>query len=320
MALQGHNSALIGQSSTYPQARNTDLTEDWQSAVMRLEGAYAPNTLRSYRTDFSAFSSWCSERDLPAVPASVAMVAAFLEDYADRAHPSTLRRRLAGIRKVHKLMRHPDPTDDEDVRMALRRAKRARPCRPAQALGLTRKRRDALMAACSDDMIGLRNRTLVAVGYDTLCRRSELVALRVEDLEPRSRGGFSVLVRRAKNDPFAMGRTAWISSRSAEVLRHWLTAAGIAEGAIFRPVYRGVVIERYLHSYSVNRVLKGLAQKAGLPEGDTRQISGHSMRIGAAQDLMTDGRDILTIMRAGGWTSMNVVSRYVEKADLRLWD
>jgi integrase len=169
-------------------------------------------------------------------------------------------------------------------------------------------------------MWGLRNRALVAVGYDTLCRRSELVALRAEDLEPRPRGGFSVLVRRAKNDPFAMGRTAWISARTAEILRHWLKAGDIVQGAMFRPVYHGVVIERFLHAYSVNRILKRLAQKAGLPEEDTCQISGHSMRIGAAQDLMTDGRDILTIMRAGGWTSMNVVSRYVEKADLRLWD
>jgi integrase len=56
-------------------------------------------------------------------------------------------------------------------------------------------------------MWGLRNRALVAVGYDTICRRSELVALRVEDLDPRPRDGFSVLVRRAKNDPFAMGWT-----------------------------------------------------------------------------------------------------------------
>jgi integrase len=242
------------------------------------------------------------------------LVAAFHDDHSAVAHPSTLRRRIAGIRKVHKLMRHPD----EDVRIALRRAKRARPCRPAQALGLTRKRRDALMAACEDDMIGLRNRALVAVGYDTLCRRSELVALRVEDLEPSPRGGFSVLVRRAKNDPFAMGRTAWISGRTAEILRHWLTAGGIAQGAMFRPVYHGVVIDRFLHGYSVNRILKRLAHQAGLPQEDTCQISGHSMRIGAAQDLMTDGRDVLT--RAGGWTSMNVVSRYVEKADLRLWD
>jgi hypothetical protein len=35
---------------------------------------------------------------------------------------------------------------------------------------------------------------------------------------------------------------------------------------------------------------------------------------------MSDGRDLLTIMRAGGWKSTNVVSRYVEQADWLIWD
>jgi len=44
------------------------------------------------------------------------------------------------------------------------------------------------------------------------------------------------------------------------------------------------------------------------------------MRVGCAQDLNRNRFDLLTIMRAGGWRSMNVVARYVEKVDLRIWD
>ena len=73
-------------------------------------------------------------------------------------------------------------------------------------------------------------------------------------------------------------------------------------------------------SSGVVRILKDLSRNAGLPSEKALQISGHSLRVGAAQDLMSDGRDLLTIMRAGGWKSMNVVSRYVEKADWRIWD
>ncbi len=184
---------------------------DWQLVINRLEGAYAPATLRGYRNDFCVFADWCATRGIDPVPADAPLVAEFIEDHARNASPATVKRRLAGIRKVHALFLKPDPTDDEYVRIALRRILRAKPIRPAQALGLTQARRDALMAACSDDIIGLRNRAMIAVGYDTLCRRSELVALRADDLVPRPRGGFSVLVRRAKNDPFGMGRTAWIS-------------------------------------------------------------------------------------------------------------
>jgi hypothetical protein len=45
-------------------------------------------------------------------------------------------------------------------------------------------------------------------------------------------------------------------------------------------------------------------------------LSGHSMRVGAAQDLMADGLGILPIMQAGGWKSTNVLGRYVEHAEM----
>ena len=43
------------------------------------------------------------------------------------------------------------------------------------------------------------------------------------------------------------------------------------------------------------------------------------MRVGAAQDLMTAGKSLLQIMSAGGWTSVNVVGRYVGEADWNVW-
>ena len=79
---------------------------------------------------------------------------------------------LAGIRKVHRLMRLPNPAEDEEVLLAMRRALRTKPRRPKQAYGLTKKLRDKLIAACPNDLLGIRNRALIAVGYDTLCRRS----------------------------------------------------------------------------------------------------------------------------------------------------
>ena len=42
------------------------------------------------------------------------------------------------------------------------------------------------------------------------------------------------------------------------------------------------------------------------------------MRVGAAQDLMTDGVGLLPIMRAGGWKSTNIIGRYVEHTEIAL--
>lgn len=69
---------------------------------------------------------------------------------------------------------------------------------PRQALGITAERRDRLLAQCNDDLIGLHDRVLVSVGFDTLCRRGELVDLSVTDLIKREDGRYSVLIRRAR--------------------------------------------------------------------------------------------------------------------------
>ena len=201
---------------------------DWRQAIDRLEGAYAESTLRAYRADFACFSDWCLVTAQNALPASPDTVAAFIANDATKSSPATLRRRLAGIRKVHRLLRLENPVVDEDVAIAMRRALRTKPRRQKQALGLTRVLRDRLIAACPDTLRGKRDRALIAAGYDTLCRRAELVSLRRDDLSPLENGAKTILVRRAKNDPFGDGRYGFLTSPTAQLLFDWLEAAEIS--------------------------------------------------------------------------------------------
>ena len=290
----------------------------WRKAVDRLSGAYADSTLRAYRSDFFAFDEWCHATGHQALPASPETVAAFIAHDAIKSSPATLRRRLAGIRKVHRLLRLENPVDDEDVAIAMRRASRTKPRRQKQALGLTRSLRDQLIAACPDTPQGKRDRALIAVGYDTLCRRAELVSLRREDLSPLENGAMTILVRRAKNDPFGDGRYGFLTPPTAQLLVDWLDAAEIKDGFLFRRITGHWIGPDALHPYSVNRILKEAAKRAGLAPNVIADLSGHSMRVGAAQDLMADGLSILPIMQAGGWKSMNVIGRYVGRAEIGL--
>ncbi|MBN9079795.1 MAG: tyrosine-type recombinase/integrase [Rhizobiales bacterium] len=293
---------------------------DWIGALKRLEGAYAPSTLRGYATDFRLFASWCEQKGLTPLPAAPETIARYVDEHADLHAATTIKRRLAGIRKVHHLLRLPNPVIDEEVVIAVRRALRRKPGRPNQALGLNRDLRDRLIGACDDDLVGLRNRALIAVGYDTLCRRSELVLLRVEDLAVNPRGGMSILVRRAKNDPHGKGRLASLSTETGAILKAWLEAAEISEGPLFRPVWGPNVGVSGLAPYTVTRILKSAARSAEVDEVTVEGLSGHSMRVGAAQDLMVRGCGILQIMRAGGWKSTETVARYVENVELSLWE
>jgi Phage integrase family. len=113
--------------------------------------------------------------------------------------------------------------------------------------------------------------------------------------------------------------TALLSSRAGALLDAWIAAIGRNTGPLLRPVYRNRVRALHLEPLSVGRVLKKLSTRANLPTTGSSKVSGHSLRVGAAQQLVLNGRGILEIMRAGGWRSINVVARYVENVDLDIW-
>lgn len=292
---------------------------DWHHGLQKLEGAYSDHTLRGYLSDMTQFALWCEKQGLSALPATPETIVAYIDEEAARLRPSSLKRRLCGVARIHRLFRFEDPCCDDDVQLALRRARRKRPGRPQQALGVTAVLRDELVAACGDDLIGLRDEVILRVGFDTLCRRSELVGLRIEDLTVNVRGNFSILVRRAKNDQTGQGRTAPLSTETTVCVRKWLEATHIEKGPLLRPVYGKRVLSRYLDAVIVSRVLKTLTKRAQMPEETKKRVSGHSLRVGAAQQLTINGNGILQVMRAGGWRSVAVVARYVENVDLDLW-
>lgn len=63
----------------------------------------------------------------------------------------------------------------------------------------------------------------------------------------------------------------------------------------------------------VSRRIKRAAKNAGLGAG----FSGHSCRVGMAQDLSAAGFDLIQIMQAGRWKSPRIVARYVENLEIR---
>lgn len=258
---------------------------------------------------------WCDEQGYAAFPATPEHVSDFITHEAQRCSGSTLKRRLAAIGKLHRLMKLESPVNDEEVKLALRRALRSKYSRPNQALGLTAQIRDQLILSCENSLAGKRDRALISVGYDTLARRSELISIYVEDIS-FSENGTRILIKRAKNDPFGKGRVGHLRPRTTQYLKDWIDTANITQGPLFRGIKHGKINSINLHPYSVNRLLKKAANSAGLKEQEIQKLSGHSMRVGAAQDMMLTGMDILPIMAAGGWKTANVVARYIENADL----
>jgi integrase/recombinase XerD len=148
-----------------------EMDTDWRSEFKRLEGAYAPATMRSYRADVEAYETWCGTRGIPPFPATIDTVCQFLEDQGREKAPSTVQRRLYAIRKVHRLLRLPDPTQDEEINLTLRRVKRMKRMRPRQARGMTRAFLDRFVDCQPNTPWGLRNKAMLMLGYELLAHR-----------------------------------------------------------------------------------------------------------------------------------------------------
>lgn len=288
----------------------------WEIKLSQLQGAYADGTIRAYRADIQCFVRWCEAKNRNPFPATPKLIAKFIAEETDRCASSTIRRRLAAISKMHRLMRLENPVEEESVKLALRRAFRGKLGRPRQALGLTKKIRDQLIESCSSNSFtDIRDKSLIATGYDALTRRSELSSIHVEDIN-FTKFGAKLLIKRSKNDQYGNGRVAYLSSKTSKFIQIWIRIAEITKGPLFRSIINNRVSANSLHPHSINRIIKNRASKAGLSPVQIRNLSGHSMRIGAAQDMMIAGLDILPIMTAGGWKTTNVVARYIENADL----
>jgi integrase len=132
----------------------------------------------------------------------------------------------------------------------------------------------------------LRDRALLLVAYESMRRRCELSSLRVEDIEWIPYNGALILVRKSKTDQQGCGKWIHLTSETSHALYQWLAAAKNNEGFIFRGIRSSRAITDGLCESSISRVYKTLARKAGFGESVVQNISGHSMRVGGAQDLL----------------------------------
>jgi site-specific recombinase XerD len=277
----------------------------------------AESTRRAYRSDFRIFEAWCQDRGVSALPAAAETVAAFLaHDVETGSRPSTLGRRVAAIRYAHKLGGHPVPTDDERVKATMRGIRRSLGTAPRKKTPATAERIIAMALAAGDDLKSLRNRALLLIGFAGAFRRSELVALNLEDLE-ESELGYKVTIRHSKTDQEGVGQTIAIVRGSVAcpvaALKTWLAAAGITSGPIFLSVKKGGAVGKRLPAQSVADIVKRYAERVGL---DPAQFAGHSMRSGFLTSAAKRGASIFKMMDQSRHRSVETLRGYVRDAEI----
>jgi integrase len=124
-----------------------------------------------------------------------------------------------------------------------------------------------------------------------------------------------VRLRKSKTDQELQGKWLFPTQRAAAAIALWIVQAKLIDGFLFRGINNAIDITHELKNSQINRIYKRLAKDAELPKEIIRHISGHSMRVGAAQDLLRSGASMPQILNRGRWTKVDTAMRYLENCN-----
>jgi integrase len=281
--------------------------------------AKASNTIRAYRADWSHFMAWCQSHGQASLPASPDCVALYVADLAGTHKAASITRRLSAISQAHQMIPVESPTKSAKVRLVMAGIRRTMGTAADAKAPVLVEDLKRMIARLPENLLGMRDRALLLVGFCGAFRRSELVALDVADAS-FTREGLVLTIRRSKTDQEAEGRKIGIPYAShietcpIRALQDWLEKSHITEGPIFRPVDRhGKMASARLSARSVAGVVKRRVAAVGL---NATEFAGHSLRSGLCTSAAMAGASERAIMAQTGHRSEKMVRRYIRDGSL----
>lgn len=298
--------------------RNEDsnLVSHRESKALRhyLQAATSDNTRKAYRSAIRQFEKWGGR-----LPADREVVVRYLLARAEKLNVRTLDLHLTAISQWHHHQGITDPVRDPLVRKTMEGIRRThgQPKRKARALRLehiahminylrqplyTRKK--------------FRDIALVLTGFFGAFRRSELVAIQINDLvwEPE---GLIIRLPRSKTDQEASGLARALPFGESgccpsQAIKMWIDAANITSGPLFRPVNRWDQIQtKHLNPGAINDLLKTLGKACEFDFAP--DLSSHSFRRGLSTSAARERVDFEQIKKQGGWKNDATVWGYIEE-------
>jgi site-specific recombinase XerD len=163
-----------------------------------LEGA--PNTRKAYAADLRHFRQWCADHQQTPTPVSPEALCTYLAFVAETDKWATIQRRLSAVRKLHQLQGAEFPAQDRHVLTVLEGIRRTIGVRQQQAPAFTIEEfRHVMQSLNVDDPQQLRDKLVLLLGFTGAFRRSELVALNLENVSLTAEGALIRLNRSKTN-------------------------------------------------------------------------------------------------------------------------
>jgi len=270
-----------------------------------MERGLSENTLSAYRADLSGFSTWLNGQDGRLAEARREQLQAYLaERVGQGARPRTTARLLSSLRRFYRhQVREGRRNDDPSARIDAPRLGRPLP------KTLTEAEVEALLGAPDiDTTLGLRDRAMLELLYATGLRVSELVGLRVEQVN-RQHGVLRVVGKGNKERLVPLGEEAidWLERYIADARQD--LNRGHADPHLFLTT-RGGPLTRQAFWHLIRRH----AATAGI----TRPLSPHTLRHAFATHLLNHGADLRVVQLLLGHSDLSTTQIYTHVARERL--
>jgi integrase/recombinase XerD len=283
---------------------------DWLEGMRRMSG----NTIASYETSFQLLLGFARQR-LGIEPSALfveqldsTLITQFLEHIeVERGNSvSTRKARLAAIKSFFKFLEHQLPSAVDQARQV-----RAIPTKKGDqrlVVHLTGPEVKALIAVPDpSEYLGIRDLAIILILTGSGLRVSELVALRLEDIQFDPTPVIRVMGKGRRE------RVMPLTPSAAKALRAWLAARGTGGSEIVFLNHRGAPISRFgvrdilkRRSEAAQRQCASLAQK---------RVHPHVLRHTTAMQVLAATKDPRLVATYLGHASMVTTEVYI-RADV----
>lgn len=273
--------------------KTTSISELSEDATIYLNESMSPATKKAYRSDWRSFMDWASSNRISYLPASGATVANYIAYLAKNKGlvASTISRALSAISQAHGALNLKNPTTSSKVRLVNKGIRRKRGVKTRRAKPLLLAELINLCDEIPPTFLGRRDKAILLVGWAAALRRSEIVALDIEDIDFVSQG-MTVEISKSKTDQEGAGYKIGIPFAKnkrhcpVENLKLWINLAKIEKGPLFFAVgtpgkkwFVHIDNPRRLSASMINTIIQRRLRQAGKI---TAGYSGHSLRSGFA--------------------------------------